>query len=230
MAKFETMEVCGISIQYLNEQAASPVADAASSEHTTIEKWVKVGKLLYKLGVRVEHLVKGTKEEPNPAYSADVQATLRRMVITGVSASKKTVKFSTPHPGAEGADSMEKTSYPWTIAQLLALTTDQLRAIDDDVLKAVRRRYMMLVDGPMMSRIRNHIDKVQNPDKVRDAKTASKTAKKTDAVEGFDYRTRAGAFGSVTATLAGLAHWCSPGARDAIENALRQALAAFPAE
>ena len=39
---------------------------------------------------------------------------------------------------------------------------------------------MQLVDGPMMSRLRGHIDKLENPDKARNART-EKTADKAAA-------------------------------------------------
>ena len=230
MAKFESVEVCGISIQYLNEQAGASVSDAASAEHTARDKWLKAAKALHKVGVTVAMLTKGTKEKPNDSFSAVITDSIRTMVIQGVSASKKAVKFSTPHPSTDGADSMGKASYPWTVAQLLALNKDQLRSIDDDVLKQVRRTYMMLIDGPMMSRIRVHLDKIENPDKAREPKT-TKTEAKTEATgEGFDLRTWAGVQGSLNGMLANLAHWCTPSARDQMENALRHALASMPSD
>lgn len=204
------------------------VADAASAEHQARDKWVKAAKQLHKAGVVVEMLVKGTKESPNDQHDATVCATLRDMVIAGVSASKKSVKFSTPHPGADGADSMGKQAYPWTVAELLALTKDQLRSIDDDVLKNVRRTYMMLVDGPMMSRIRVHLDKIQNPDKVREPK--GKKAETTAVTgEGFDLRTREGFLGAANGGLAGIAHWAGSAHRDSVENAARALIAALTA-
>ena len=39
---------------------------------------------------------------------------------------------------------------------------------------------MQLIDGPMMARLRGHIDKLENPDKVRGAKS-EKTADKAAA-------------------------------------------------
>lgn len=201
---------------------ANIVADAASAEHTARDRWVKAAKALNKVGVTVAMLVKGTDAKPNPQHNQTVCLSIREMIISGVSASKKSVKFSTPHPGADGADSVGKSSYPWTIAELLALNKDQLRSIDDDILKTQRRQYMMLIDGTMMSRVRQHLDRIENPDKAREAK-AAKTAD-APATEGFDLRTREGLLGALNGGMAGLAHWAPTSHRDALENALRVAV------
>jgi hypothetical protein len=70
------------------------------------------------------------------------------------------------------------------VADLLGLTRDQLRDIDDDVLKTQRRTYMMLVDGPMMSRIRQYIDVANGVEKTKEkkAKTDDKPAESADPI------------------------------------------------
>jgi hypothetical protein len=151
--------------------------DAASAEHAARDKWVKAAKVAVKAGVVVAMLVKGTEKAPNPQYDKDVVEVLRSAIINGVSASKKGMKFSTPLPGATGADIVSGKMHTWTVNDLLALTTAQLRDIDDDVLKTQRRTFMQLVDGPMMSRLKGHIDKIENPDKARGTKGKNEAAK-----------------------------------------------------
>ena len=159
---------------------ASAFSDAASAEHAARDKWVKAAKVSVKAGVKLVMLVKGTEKAPNALYDAQVVEVIRTAIITGVSASKKGMKFSTALPGSTGADMVSGKMHTWTVADLLDLTRDQLREIDDDVLKTQRRTFMQLVDGPMMSRLRGHIDKLENPDKARNART-EKTADKAAA-------------------------------------------------
>ena len=154
--------------------------DAASAEHQARDRWAKAAKAAVKAGVKLVMLVKGTEKAPNPLFDPQVVEVIRTAIIAGVSASKKSMKFSTALPGAAGAEIVGGKMHPWTVADLLSLTRDQLREIEDDVLKTQRRTFMMLVDGPMMSRLRGHIDKLENPDKARNART-EKTAEKTAA-------------------------------------------------
>jgi hypothetical protein len=151
--------------------------DAASAEHAARDKWVKAAKVAVKAGVTLTMLTKGTEKAPNPQYDKDVVSVLRSAIVSGVSASKKGMKFSTPLPGAAGADIVSGKMHTWTVNDLLALTTQQLRDIEDDVLKTQRRTFMMLVDGPMMSRLKGHIDKIENPDKARGKKEKNEGAK-----------------------------------------------------
>lgn len=155
---------------------AAVFIDAASAEHAARDKWVKAAKAAVKAGVTLAMLVKGTEKAPNPQYDKDVVEVLRTAIINGVSASKKGMKFSTPLPSAAGADIVSGKMHSWTVNDLLALTTAQLRDIDDDVLKTQRRTFMQLVDGPMMSRLKGHIDKIENPDKARGKKEKNEGA------------------------------------------------------
>ena len=156
------------------------VADAAAAEHGVRDRWLKVGKALYKAGVRVEMLTKGTEKKPNEHFDAGLYDALRQQTIAGVSASKKGIKFDTRKPTGAGADQV-KGDYVWTVADLLALTRDQLRDITDDVLKTQRRVYMQLIDGAMLGRIRTYVDRQQNPDKKREAKNNEKATPVIDA-------------------------------------------------
>lgn len=159
---------------------AAVFSDAASAEHQARDRWVKAAKVGVKAGVKLVMLVKGTEKAPNPEYDPQVVDVIRTAIITGVSASKKGMKFSTALPSSTGAEMVSGKMHTWTVADLLSLTRDQLRDIDDDVLKTQRRTFMQLVDGPMMSRLRGHIDKLENPDKARNART-EKTADKAAA-------------------------------------------------
>lgn len=159
---------------------AAVFSDAASAEHAARDRWVKAAKAGVKAGVKLVMLTKGTEKAPNPEYDAQVVEVIRTAIITGVSASKKGMKFSTALPSSTGAEMVSGKMHTWTVADLLSLTRDQLRDIDDDVLKTQRRTFMQLVDGPMMSRLRGHIDKLENPDKAHNART-EKTADKAAA-------------------------------------------------
>ena len=89
------------------------------------------------------------------------------------------MKFSTRKLTGTG-DEQVKGDYMWTVADLLALTRDQLRDIDDDILKTQRRVFMQLIDGTMMGRIRAYVDQQQNPEKKRGVKAKAKAAAAND--------------------------------------------------
>ena len=74
-----------------------------------------------------------------------------------------------------------------------------------------------------MGRVRQHLDRIENPDKARAAKAAKADA---GAVTegGFDLRTREGLLGALNGGMAGLAHWAPMSHRDALENAMRVAI------
>jgi hypothetical protein len=155
--------------QFDLSDVAPMISDAASSEHTTRDKWSRAGKALAKKQIVSGMLVKSTDKHPNALWNESVHAQVRGFIIQGVSASKKGITFNTVVPGSISAES-PKGSNKWTVAMLLDLTTDQLREIDDDVLKALRREYMQLVDGTMMTRIKTYIDKANGVEKKREPK------------------------------------------------------------
>jgi hypothetical protein len=142
----------------------SVVSDAASAEHTARDKWARAAKAAAKEGVTSGMLTRGTEKAPNPAYNAEVFEQIRTAIVQGVSASKKAIKFETAPKGGGS----------WTVASLLALTKEELKDIDDDVLKTQRRTYMQLVDGTMMSRMRHHLDKAHGVEKAREPKKERK--------------------------------------------------------
>ena len=163
---------------HLTASAAAAVSDAASAEHTARDRWVKAGKALAKAGVTSIMLVKSTEKHPNDAFNAEALDAVRSAVIQGVSASKKSMQFSTAVPGTINAENI-KGQTKWTVADLLNLRTDQLREIDDDILKTQRRVFMQLIDGPMMSRVRDYIDRANGIEKTREKKN-DKTETKTE--------------------------------------------------
>lgn len=162
----------------LTAAAAAALSDAASAEHTARDRWVKAGKALAKAGITSMMLVKSTEKHPNDAFNAEALEAVRAAVIQGVSASKKSMQFSTAIPGTINAENI-KGQTKWTVADLLNLRTDQLREIDDDVLKTQRRVFMQLIDGPMLSRVRDYIDRANGVEKKREKKTETKTETET---------------------------------------------------
>ena len=131
---------------------AAAVSDAAAAEHGARDKWARAGKALAKAGIVSGMLVKSTEKNPNELWNESVHDQVRGFIIQGVSASKKGMTFQSIVPGSV-SETSPKGSNRWTVADLLGLTRDQLRDIDDDVLKTQRRTYMQLIDGPMMSRV-----------------------------------------------------------------------------
>jgi hypothetical protein len=162
---------------------AAAVSDAAAAEHVSRDKWSRAGKALAKAGIVSGMLVKSTEKNPNELWEQSVHDQVRGFIIQGVSASKKGMTFQSIVPGSV-SEQTPKGSNRWTVADLLALTRDQLRDIDDDVLKTQRRTYMMLVDGPMMSRVRQYIDVANGVEKTKEkkAKTDDKPAESADPI------------------------------------------------
>ena len=148
---------------------AATISDAAASEHATRDKWVRAGKALAKAGIVSGMLVKSTEKNPNELWTESVHDQVRGFIIQGVSASKKGMTFQSIVPGSV-SETSPKGSNKWTVADLLGLTREQLREIDDDVLKTQRREYMQLVDGPMISRVRQYIDKANGVETTREKK------------------------------------------------------------
>lgn len=148
---------------------ATTVSDAASAEHFARDKWARAGKALARLGIVSGMLTRSTKQNPNELFDESVYDQIRGFVVQGVSASKKGMMFQATVPGSISAES-PKGSTRWTVADLLGLSREALRDIDDDVLKTQRRTYMMLIDGPMMSRIRQYIDIANGVEKKKEPK------------------------------------------------------------
>jgi hypothetical protein len=161
---------------------ASAVAGASSAETVSRDKWLVASKATCKAGVTVAMLTKGTEKAPNVEYDADVYATIREFIIIGISASKKAQKFESARAGESGAEAL-KGSHMWTVAQIVALTREELRDIDDDQLKMARRSYMQLIDGTMMGRLRGYMDRIENPEKARKAR-AEKNGKAAPEASG----------------------------------------------
>ena len=158
---------------------ATTVSDAASAEHSARDKWARAGKALAKLGIVSGMLVRSTEKNPNDLWNETVYDQIRGFIVQGVSASKKGMTFQTTVPGSISAET-PKGSTKWTVADLLGLSREALRDIDDDVLKTQRRTYMMLIDGPMMSRIRQYIDTANGVEKKREPKKQEEQTTTTD--------------------------------------------------
>lgn len=114
-------------------------------------------------------LVKATEKNPNDSFDQGLYDTVRGFIIQGVSVAKKTLTFDAIVPGSVCEGNI-KGSNKWTVALLLGLTREQMRDIDDDVLKTQRRVYMQMIDGPMMSRIREYVDRANGVEKTREKK------------------------------------------------------------
>lgn len=162
---------------------AAAVSDAAAAEHGARDKWSRAGKALAKAGIVSGMLIKSTEKNPNELWNESVHDQVRGFIIQGVSASKKGMTFQSIVPGSV-SETSPKGSNRWTVADLLGLTRDQLRDIDDDVLKTQRRTYMQLIDGPMMSRVRQYIDSANGVEKTREKKekVEDKTAGSDDPI------------------------------------------------
>lgn len=141
-------------------ECGSVISAAVNAENSARDKWVKTGKALFKAGARVEFLVRGSKDEPNPQQDDSLIETVERMIVDALTASVKPMRF--------GAES-------YTVGALLSLTREELRDADDKVLSQTRRYWQQQV-GSLFGLVRRYVDKVQNPDKARAAKSA-KSAK-----------------------------------------------------
>lgn len=149
------------------ESCGSVVASAVNAENTARDRWAKAGKALYKAGVRVEALTKGTQDEPNPAQDDSLIGTIERMIVEALSASVKPMKFD---------------SGTYTVGELVGLSREALRDADDKVLSQTRRYWQQQI-GSIFGLVRRYVDRVQNPDKVRGAKGGKKTEQKTEPAD-----------------------------------------------
>ena len=167
--------------QAVQTQCGPTVSDAAGAETQARDKWLRAGKALAKAGVTSQMLIKATEKHPNDAYDPSLYETVRGFIIQGVSVAKKNLTFDAIVPGSICEGNM-KGSNKWTVALLLGLTREQMRDIDDDVLKTQRRVYMQMIDGPMMSRVREYIDRANGVEKTREKKN-DKTEEKTESTD-----------------------------------------------
>ena len=136
------------------EQCGTVVASAVNAENTARDRWAKAGRALYKTGVRVEALTRGTNKEPNPAQDDSLIETIEKMIVEALSASVKPMKF-------------ESGSY--TVGELLNMTREALREADNKVLSQTRKYWQQQV-GSIFNLVRWYVDKTQNPEKVREKK------------------------------------------------------------
>ena len=165
--------------QAVQTQCGPTVSDAAGAEAAARDKWLRAGKALAKAGATSQMLVRATEKHPNDAFDQHLYDTVRGFIIQGVSVAKKNLMFTAIVPGSV-CEENPKGSNKWTVSTLLALTKEQLRDIDDDVLKTQRRVYMQMVDGPMLSRIREYVDRANGIEKTREKKN-DKGEEKTES-------------------------------------------------
>lgn len=158
------MSQVSIAVQ---EQCGSVLASAVNAENTARDRWVKASKALYKAGVRVEALTKGTKDVPNPTQDDALISTIERMIIDALSASVKPMKFG---------------STMYTVGELIGLSREALRDAGDVVLSQTRRHWQQQV-GSLFGLVRRYVDRVQNPDKERGTKNKDKVDAKPDATD-----------------------------------------------
>ena len=173
----------GVSVvaEAVQQQCGAAVSDAAGAETQARDKWLRAGKALAKAGVDSLMLIKATEKNPNDAYDPSLYGTVRAFIIQGVSVAKKTLTFDAIVPGSICEGNI-KGSNRWTVALLLELTREQMRDIDDDVLKTQRRVYQQMIDGPMMSRVREYIDRANGVEKTREKKN-DKAEEKTESTD-----------------------------------------------
>lgn len=138
----------------VSETCGTVVASAVNAENTARDKWAKAGKALFKAGVRVEALTRGTKDEPNPTQDDSLIETVERMIVDALTACVKPMRFGTES---------------FTVGALLALTREELRDLDNAVLSQTRRYWQQQV-GSLFNLVRRYVDRVQNPDKQRSKK------------------------------------------------------------
>ena len=170
------------------------VSTASSMQTKTNDKWVHAATLAFKSGVTVAMITKPTEEEPNPQFDEENYTKLWDATMLGVSAGKGELKFAEANPFATGAEQLgisttatgrrrtkKKEFHRWTVQQVLALDKAGLRLVTDPILRTQRKVFQQNV-GTMMNALRRYIDRLENPDKERAAKTSKKN-KKAEAPE-----------------------------------------------
>ena len=165
------------------------IAAAVTSQLGTDKKWKVVGIGAYKQGVRVAMLrptITNAAGEsvPNPEYCEGTKNTIDAYIIGTLTASCKPEKFDAVQPWATGADAMKSEAH-WTIAEVLSLTTAQLREISVTckMVGRAKREYTQRV-GSLFALVRKYVDQYENPEKVvvkREAKTNPKGKTAADA-------------------------------------------------
>lgn len=161
-------------------QHGADISAAVCAEVKVTDKWVALGRALYADGVRVAMLVKSTETNPNPLADETLIGTITQFVVAGLSSARKGLEYRTPNPRAPGKEQI-RGHHRWTVADLLSLNAEEVRAIEDETLKNARRHYQQIV-GTMLNRIRFYVDRQENPDKTRESgKGKGKTESKTEA-------------------------------------------------
>jgi hypothetical protein len=149
----------------------SAVSSAASMQTKANDKWLSAGTAAFKAGITVAMITESTEKNPNPQFNEKVYQQLWDAVVIGVSAGKGEVKFTEPNPFSTGADQLKKKDFHrWTVSQVLALDKAALRLVTDPVFRTQRKVFQQNV-GSMVNRLRTYIDRLEDPDKARAART-----------------------------------------------------------
>lgn len=160
-------------------QHGADISSAVSAEVKVTDKWVALGRALYTDGVRVAMLVKSTEKSPNPLADETLINTIMQFVVAGLSSARKGLEYRTPNPRAPGKEQV-RGHHRWTVSDLLSLSAEEVRAIEDETLKNARRHYQQIA-GTMLNRIRFYVDRQENPDKTRESgKGKGKTETKAE--------------------------------------------------
>jgi hypothetical protein len=192
MAKTVTVIATAAAATFKSPLDLSPlapfVAAAVSGYIAGTKKWKTLAEQAYKRGVRVAMLKKGSKDEPNPQFCEGTHADLRCMLIASATASNKPEKFPVVQPWATGADALKSEAH-WTVADILALTTEQIRDLNCKLLTRSKRDYIQLIDGALFSQVRKYLDEYENPERVREPKPKKNDAAKPAADAPLTERT-----------------------------------------
>lgn len=147
-----------IVAQAVLDHCGNDIVAAVTAQNSADGKWERAARSLFKQGARVEML----RRKPKGAdFDETLEAVVESFIIQAMTASTKAFKFA---------------SGSFTFAQILDLGRDQLRELDDKVISNTKRVCIQTVASRYGLMVR-HLDKFQNPEKVREEKGAAKAAK-----------------------------------------------------
>jgi hypothetical protein len=152
-----------IVAQAVAEHCGNDVVAAVTAQNGADGKWERAARSLYKQGARVEMLRRSPK---GPDFDGSLESVVEAFIVQAMTASTKPFKFS---------------AGSFTFAEILGLGRDQLRELDDKVISNTKRTCIQTVASRYGLMVR-HLDRFQNPDKVRE----EKKAKKEESAESSD--------------------------------------------
>jgi hypothetical protein len=140
----------------LSQASQDAIADASGSQIVTTNKWKRAGTLAAKDGVTSDMLIKSTEKHPNETFNPEIYETIFQSIVLGVSARVKTLTLP---------------SGKYTVAEMIALKDQNLKDIDDPVMKTMRREYLQQAQGRYMNLIRFYIDRHLGVERKKEPKT-----------------------------------------------------------